>query len=281
LPRKESTSKSINNRSRGGGLKARKSLGQNFLTDMSVRDVILEAACLSRGDTVVEVGPGHGVLTEKLAVLCGRVIAVELDARLAERLRNRLSHHGSLQVVQADILGLDLPGLLGETPSYKVVANIPYYITSPILRYFTQTEARPSLMVIMMQEEVAQDVTAKPGRMGFLALSMSLFCRAEIVCRVPAASFYPRPKVDSAVVKFSTLQEPAIALQDIEGFLGLAHAGFSAPRKQIHNSLAIGLKLDPQEAGALLEKAGIDPQRRPGTLTLEEWKILYHLAGKR
>ncbi len=263
---------------KGAGLKARKSLGQNFLVNDNVRDNIIEAAGLSAGDTVIEVGPGLGILTEKLASHAGRVIAVELDDSLAERLTNRLVRFTNIHIINADILSLDLTALIKDG-TYKVVANIPYYITSPILRFFMQAELRPSLMVIMMQEEVARDVTAKPGAMGFLAVSMRLFSIPRLICRVPADCFYPAPRVDSAVVRFDILPRPAVEVGDVEGFLELVHAGFGAPRKQLHNSLAIGLGLEPAAAEKILVRAGIDSHRRPGTLTLDEWSALYREAG--
>jgi len=263
---------------KGAGLKARKSLGQNFLVNDNVRDSIIEAAGLSAGDTVIEVGPGLGILTEKLASHAGRVIAVELDDSLAQRLTNRLVRFTNIHIINADILSLDLTALIKDG-TYKVVANIPYYITSPILRFFMQAELRPSLMVIMMQEEVARDVTAKPGAMGFLAVSMRLFSIPRLICRVPADCFYPAPRVDSAVVRFDILPRPAVEVGDVEGFLELVHAGFGAPRKQLHNSLAIGLGWEPAAAEKILMRAGIDSHRRPGTLTLDEWSALHREAG--
>ena len=265
-------------RSGSRGLKARKSLGQNFLVVDSVRDAIIEAAALSADDVVLEVGPGLGALTQKLALSAGRVVAVELDAGLAIKLEKKLHAYPNVKIVSDDILKQDLSGLVGGF-SYKVVANIPYYITSPILRYFTRAANRPALMIIMMQEEVARDVTAPEGRMGFLAGSMRLFSNPEIILKVPAASFFPVPRVDSAVVKFNMLPAPALDIDDIDGFLDLVHCGFASPRKQMRNSLAIGLKVEAAEAERILRRAGVDPGRRPGTLTLEEWSILYRIVG--
>jgi 16S rRNA (adenine1518-N6/adenine1519-N6)-dimethyltransferase len=256
-------------------LKAKKRLGQNFLVDETIRDRIIESAEISAADTVVEVGPGTGVLTEKLAASAGRVVAVELDESLAARLMRKLAGSQNVEIIHDNILDVELKGLLGDSVRYKVVANIPYYITSPILRYFTQNELKPELMVIMMQEEVAKDVAAKPGHMTFLSASMQVFSKPEIVIKVPAESFDPRPKVDSAVVRFVMLKKPSVPVSDIEGFLEFLHAGFGAPRKQMRNSLAVGLKIETQQAGELLNEADIDPQRRPGMLTLEEWFNLY------
>ncbi|MCX6001858.1 MAG: 16S rRNA (adenine(1518)-N(6)/adenine(1519)-N(6))-dimethyltransferase RsmA [Chloroflexi bacterium] len=274
---RDSTAK-VRGQLKGAGLKAKKSLGQNFLVNEDIRDSIVEAAALSAGDTVIEVGPGLGILTEKLAAHAGKVVAVELDDGLAGRLRNRLSRFSNIDIINADILSLGITAL-SKGAKYKVVANIPYYITSPVLRYFMQAGLRPSLMVIMMQEEVARDVTAKPGAMGFLAVSMRLFSIPKIVLRVPADCFYPAPKVDSAVVRFDMLERPAVEVGNVEGFLELVHAGFGAPRKQLHNSLAIGLRLEPAAAEEILVRAGIDSRRRPGTLTLDEWSALYRQAG--
>jgi len=242
--------------------------------DDSVRDAIIEAACLSAEDTILEVGPGLGALTGKLADGAGRVIAVEIDAALALKLGKKLHGCRNARIVRADILKQDLNDLVGGS-SYKVVANIPYYITSPILRHFTHTENRPELMVIMMQEEVAREVTAPEGRMGFLAVSMRIFSDPEIIFTVPAAAFYPVPRVDSAVVKFNMLPKPALEIADIDGFLDMVHSGFAAPRKQLRNSLAIGLGIEPAESDNLLRRVGLDPTRRPGTLALLEWSALY------
>ena len=259
-------------------MKARRSLGQNFLVNEAVRDCIIEAACLSLADTVIEVGPGLGMLTKSLASRAGRVIAVELDDGLAERMTRQLSGLSNVRIINADILSLDLTPLI-NSGTYKVVANIPYYITSPILRYFMQALLKPSLMVIMMQEEVAREITAEPGAMGFLAVSMRLFSVPEMVCSVPADCFYPAPRVDSAVVRFDMLPQPAVDVGDVEAFLEMVHAGFGAPRKQLHNSLAIGLGCEPADAEKILERAGIDSRRRPGTLALDEWAALYREAG--
>ncbi|MBN1691670.1 MAG: ribosomal RNA small subunit methyltransferase A [Dehalococcoidia bacterium] len=260
------------------GLRACKSLGQNFLVVDSVGEAIIEAAALKSDDTVLEVGPGLGALTEKLAAGAGRVVAVELDGSLVSRLRKKMGAYSNVSIVHADILGQDLHSLVKDS-SYKVVANIPYYITSPILRYFMRADRRPQMMIIMMQEEVAREVTARAGKMGFLAVSMRLFSNPEIILKIPAASFYPVPKVDSAVVKFNMLPAPALKIADIDGFLEMVHCGFSAPRKQLRNSLAIGLKIEAAVAESILRRADIDPGRRPGSLSLEEWSVLYRAAG--
>ncbi len=279
LHKKKGPPGNIHSQLQSAHTKVKKRLGQNFLIDENIRDTIIEAADLSAADIVLEVGPGVGILTEKLAERAGKVVAVELDESLAKRLKQKMAGHGNLDVIHADILHVDLKDIVGSSRSYKVVANIPYYITSPILHLFMHGELKPGLMVIMMQEEVAEDVTARPGKMNFLSVSMQIFSRPEIVCRVPAQSFYPPPKVDSAVVKFNMLTEAAISVKNMDEFLQFVHSGFAAPRKQLHNSLAIGLKKEPEEAGELLKLAKIDPQRRPGTLELAEWRDLYCISG--
>jgi len=260
---------------RNAGLRARKGLGQHFLIDKSVRDIIIDAAELSSSDIVLEVGPGLGVLTEELVKKASRVIAVELDHNLALRLGRKLTSQHNFELINSDILELDLRKVLGKTAEYKVVANIPYYITSPILHYFMRSKLKPVLMVVMVQEEVARAIAAKPGDMSFLSVSLQVYSRPEVVCRVPANSFYPPPKVESAVVRFRILDEPAVTVDDMQCFLKIVQAGFAAPRKQLRNSLALGLNIEPVNAVKILEKAGLNPKRRAETLTLGEWQDLY------
>ena len=257
------------------GLRAKKRLGQHFLVDKSVLGKIIHAAELSPEDVVVEVGPGLGVLTSALAQKAGKVIAVELDNELAERLKDRMISHPNVHVVNADILRVDLSQLLGPDTGYKVVANLPYYITSPILRYFMENPVKPSLMVVMLQKEVAESIAARFGKMSLLSVSLHVYSRPKVVAKVPARSFYPQPKVDSAVVRFDVLPEPAVKVADVDGFFDVVRRGFSTPRKQLRNSLANGYGVKPAEIEPLLEHAEINPQRRAETLSLEEWYRLY------
>ncbi|MBI4497669.1 MAG: ribosomal RNA small subunit methyltransferase A [Chloroflexi bacterium] len=261
------------------GRAAKKSLGQHFLRDRAAVAKIVAAADLGPEDTVVEVGPGLGVLTEALVQGAGRVIAVELDAELAAALRRKLGDRPNLEVVVGDILALQPAALLqrpGEAgvPPYKVVANLPYYITSAVLRHFLEARPRPRLMVVMVQREVARSMVAGPGEMGILAVSVQLYGRPRIVATVPPGSFYPPPKVESAVVRIDVAPEPVVAIPDEETFFQVVRAGFSARRKQLHNTLAHGLGLPDSHARSLLAAVGIDPARRPQTLTLEEWAAL-------
>jgi len=263
---------------RQSGLKARKSLGQHFLIDETVLKTIIEAAELSQEDTVIEVGPGPGIVTVELVRNAGSVIAVELDTRLASLLTRRLSSLANLRVINADILKVDLSQLLeGESSKYKVVANLPYYITSPVLRYFVEASPKPSLMVVMVQKEVGEAIVAGPGDMSLLAVSLQVYSKPKIISYVPAQSFYPEPKVDSVILRLDLLPEPAVKVPDMDGFFEVVRCGFSAPRKQLHNSLAHGLGIKPAEVALLLEKADIDPKRRAETLSLEEWAELYEV----
>jgi 16S rRNA (adenine1518-N6/adenine1519-N6)-dimethyltransferase len=264
---------------RQSGLRAKKGLGQHFLVDEAILETILEAAELSSQDIVVEVGPGLGVLTTELARQAGKVIAVELDDKLASILKRRLASLGNVEVVNADILKVSLAQLLGGNSSYKVVANLPYYITSPILHYFVEGSPKPALMVVMVQKEVGEAIVASSGKMSLLAVSLQMYSKPKVVSYVPAQSFYPPPKVDSVIVRFDLLPEPAVQVADMGGFFGVVKCGFSLPRKQLRNSLAHGLGLKPAEVVPFLDKAGIDTQRRAETLSLEEWARLYQVVA--
>ncbi len=255
-------------------IRARKGLGQHFLVDAEVLQQVVSAADLSQDDTVVEVGPGLGILTAELARRAGRVIAVELDDRLAAMLKQSLADCPNVTVINQDILKLD-PATLPVGQRFKVVANLPYYITSPVLRHFLEAAAKPQMMVLMVQQEVAQAITAGPGQRSVLSISVQFYGKPSIVSRVPAQSFYPAPEVDSAILKIAVYPRPTVPVTDEKGFFALVRAGFAAARKQLPNSLAQGTKLPKAEVLPLLEKAGIAPQRRAETLTLEEWSQLY------
>jgi len=256
------------------GLRAKKSLGQHFLVDKRVLHRIVSAAELTSEDTVIEVGPGLGILTKELAGRAGRVIAVEADPNLASALREVVA---DIDIIGADILETDpalllaSSGVADASPSYKVVANIPYYITSPILRHFLEASLKPSLIVVMVQKEVGEAIVAQPGRMSLLAVSIQFYGQPLIVDHVPARSFYPPPKVDSVILQIKVHEQPPVSVPQASKFFDVVRAGFSAPRKQLRNALAQGLGIPPKEAANLLARAMIDPQRRAETLHLEEW----------
>ncbi len=264
------------------GLEPKRSLGQNFLADEAHLQRIVEAAELTPADTVIEVGPGLGNLTHHLAIRAGRVIAVELDRRLIPVLRERFAHGPPVEIVHGDILDLQPAELLrrGETagepqgaaaPRYKVVANLPYYITSAVLRHFLEARVRPALMVVLVQWEVARRIVARPGEMSLLAVSVQFYARPRLVHRVPAGAFVPRPNVDSGILRLDLRPEPAVPDVDPVRFFQVVRAGFSRKRKQLLNSLSAGLALSKEETREALEAAGIDPRRRPETLSIQEW----------
>ena len=259
-------------------LKARKSLGQHFLIDDEVLRTVATAAELSASDIVMEIGPGLGVLTKELAKRAGRVISVELDSPLASALGQTLASLENVTVVEGDILKFEPAALLGgqETANYKVVANLPYYITSAVLRHFLEAKLKPQVMVVMVQKEVAEAIVAKPGRMSLLSVSIQLYGEPEVVSYVPARCFYPLPEVSSAILKVALYPRPVVA-KDSEGFFQLVRAGFCASRKQLVNSLAQGLGLPKARVLPLLEKVGIMPKRRAETLTLTEWAQLWQV----
>lgn len=247
-------------------LHPKKSLGQNFVQDPGALDKIVGVAALSPADTVLEIGPGTGALTERLAAVAGRVIAVEIDQRLQPILDAALGHLPNVEVVYADILQTDVAALVGGS-DYAVVANVPYYITSAILRHLLESPQRPRRLVLTMQLEVAERLVAKPGDMSLLAVSAQFYARVQIVARLKAAIFYPRPEVDSAVVRLDTYPQPPVEIPDEKTFFRIVRAGFSQKRKQLKNSLGEG-------GSVLLERAGIDPRRRAETLSLDEWAAL-------
>ncbi len=265
------------------GLRARKGLGQHFLIDEEVLRLIVSTAQLSPEDVVIEVGPGLGVLTRELAKQAGWVVAIELDDKLATILKQTLSSFKNLTIVNEDVLKIDPAALLTELKtgllpgSYKVVANLPYYITSPVLRHFLEAQVKPQNMVVMVQKEVAEEIVAKPGRMSLLSVSVQFYGEPAIAGYVPAQCFYPVPEVDSAILRVTPYSQPMVKIADRESFFALVRAGFSAARKQIANSLAQGLSISKAEALSLLEKAEIAPERRAETLTLEEWARLWRV----
>ena len=256
------------------GLYANKSLGQNWLVDESALARIAAVAQLVPQDTVLEIGPGLGSLTRHLAQAAGRVIAVELDAALIPALHHSLADYANVTLVQGDILHTDLSELIGHDTSYKVVANLPYYITSAVIRHLLEAQARPSLIVLTVQLEVAQRITAAPGKLSLLAVSVQFYGRPTLVTHIKAGSFYPVPKVDSAVVRIEPYRHPAVDVTDRDEFFAVVKAGFSQKRKQLHNALAAGLARPQADIAAALERAGVDGRRRAETLALDEWASL-------
>lgn len=255
------------------GLRPDKRLGQNFLVDPAALRRVAQAAELSPGDQVLEIGAGLGSLTRYLAELSGRVIAVELDSQFIPILEHVLAEFDNVVIVQGDILELDPAELIGS-PGYQVVANIPYYITSALIRHLLEARLPPERMVLTVQREVALRICAGPGDMSLLALSVQVFGRPKIGGRIPAGAFFPAPGVDSAIVKIDLFPQPLFQDEQLDTFFQLARAGFSQKRKTLRNALAGGLRMPAAATGTLLQTSGIDPRRRAETLSLEEWRRL-------
>ncbi len=255
--------------------RAKKSLGQNFLVDRRVRSKIVDAADISPTDTVLEVGPGRGFLTTALAERAGRVVAVELDNSLIPSLREKFAECHNVKIIEGDARTVDFDSLVESETDYKVVANLPYYAATPIVRRFLEARHKPTTLVVMLQKEVGLEVTAPPGKMGILSVATQVYGKPRIVTSVPPKAFRPSPNVTSAVVRIDTYAEPAVAFDSAEKFFTLVRAGFSARRKQLHNSLKNRLDLEPDSVMKLLTNSGISPTRRAQTLSIEEWGDLY------
>lgn len=281
------------------GVRSKKRLGQHFLVDPVAVQRIVDAAELCDRDTVLEVGPGPGVLTVHLAQRAGRVIAVEVDERMLAPLRESLQGQddvgersdnvrgrtNNVRIVHGDILEQDMASLVAGEP-YKVVANLPYYVTSAVLRHILESAHRPRLLVVTVQREVAERIVGRPVkgkkqrrpgaavRMSLLAVSVQFYGVPRIVARIPAGAFRPVPAVQSAVVRIDVYDPLPWPQVDIQSFFRVVRAGFSQSRKQLHNTLAGGLSLSATQIAAALEQCAIDGKRRAETLEVIEWVAL-------
>lgn len=251
----------------------KKALGQNFLHDPNALDKIVASADLMPDDTVLEIGPGTGSLTEKLAQTVKHVIAVEIDERLREQLERLQARYPNLFVIYDDILKVDVLNVVGPK-DFVVVANVPYYISTAILKHLLEQHRRPRRIVLTLQYELAERITAPPGDLSLLAVSVQYYGRPQIINRLPPAVFWPRPEVDSAVLRIDTYDQPPVQVPDDKTFFRVVRAGFSQKRKQLKNAVGSGLSINATAAGELLTQAGIDPTRRAETLALEEWAAL-------
>jgi 16S rRNA (adenine1518-N6/adenine1519-N6)-dimethyltransferase len=253
------------------GLRPHKGLGQNFLQDPIALDKIVAAAEIQSTDTVLEIGPGLGSLTRYLAASAREVVAVELDQHLLPPLKTVLAPYRNVRLIHGDILELSPDDLIQEQ-DYVVAANIPYYITSAVIRHLLESRHKPRRIVLTIQKEVAQRICEKPGDMSLMALSVQVYGRPHIAAHIPAGAFFPSPNVDSSVLVIDIYPTPLVPHKYLETFFKLIKAGFSQKRKTLRNSLSAGLAIAPASAAELLEGAGIDPQRRAETLSIDEWE---------
>lgn len=260
------------------GIRPRKRLGQNFLLSEKAIAASVDAAELQSSDRVLEIGPGTGVLTAPLVERARCVLAVEIDADLVNLLRSQFSHRSNLTVLEADILKLDYVDALRracpEGSGYKVVANLPYYITSRVLRLLLETVPRPELIVVMVQKEVGLRAVAAPPDMSMLAISAQYYSEPEIVATVPAGAFYPRPDVDSVIMRMRTRTEPPFPDVSTNELFRVASAGFGQKRKTLLNSISSNLGMDKSRTMSWLVAAGIPENARAEQLSLEDWARL-------
>lgn len=253
-------------------MKAKKSLGQNFLINVSILPTIIKAAEIKSGDTIIEVGPGYGVLTEALLKAGANVFAIEKDFDLIAHLTKKFGNNKNLKIVHQDALWFDETTLA----KYKVVANLPFNVASPLIRKFLESSNQPELMVLMVQKEVAEKITAKPGNSerGVLTLSVEFYGNAEIISIISKNNFRPEPKVDAAIIKIEPYKPHRVGEgKKVESklFFRIVKAGFSAKRQQIHNSLAATLRLSKYQVKDLLTRSSINPIKRAEDLTLDDW----------
>ncbi len=256
-------------------MRPNKAFGQNFLVDRSILLRIVEAAEIHPGDQVLELGAGTGVLTRELAKRARRVVAVELERNMLSLLGETTRNFTNVELIERNLLYVDPADIFGSEP-YKLVANLPYYITAPTFRHFLESANPPRLIVVMVQYEVAQRIVAEPGDLSLLGVSIQFYGKPKIITHVPARAFYPAPKVDSAILCIDTKDEIPLTREQRDSFFRLVQAGFSERRKQLHNSLTHGLHRKDMEVRATLLAANIDPSRRAETLSIEDWLRLWH-----
>ncbi|MBI2633909.1 MAG: ribosomal RNA small subunit methyltransferase A [Parcubacteria group bacterium] len=252
-------------------MKINRRLGQHFLVSQEVLDKIIQASRLSLRDTILEIGPGRGALTEELVKRVKKVVAVEKDGELAKFLRKKFGEEKNLKIIHADILKINPSELGFESRNFKIVANIPYYLTGKLLREIFERWPRPSLMVLMLQKEVAERLTTKPPKMNLLAISVQYFSKPKIIAAVPKTAFRPAPEVDSAIVKFlpkSEARNPKFETR----FFELVKTGFRQPRKLLASNLA--KKYQKDKVISALGQIGIKTLARPSELSLKNWQDL-------
>lgn len=260
-------------------LRILKNLGQNFLIDEKVLGAIVKSADIGKGDIVLEIGPGLGVLTKEISKKCGKVIAIEKDRKLAEfleELKNKKLLGDNVEIINGDILKLNIEEIIkkhGASGDYKLVSNIPYYITSPVIKLFLENKIQPKLIILLIQKEVAERICATAGKMSILALSVQIYGQPEIVDFVSRVSFYPQPEVNSAILKIKNIKKN-FSDDCYKKVFKMIKIGFSSKRKKLVNNFSAGLDVEKNQAGEMLKKAGINPNLRAQELNLEDWERL-------
>jgi len=246
------------------------------LRDRRIVHQIVQAADIQPTDIIVEIGPGRGALTKSIVESANSVILIEFDDDLAADLTERFADDPSVRVAHADARTLDTADMpeIGDRP-YKVIGNLPYYAAAPIVRNLLEQAHKPELLIVMLQREVAREMTAQPGKMGLLSVATQLYAESRTVCHAPPRAFSPPPKVHSTVIKLNVRENPAVEFDSVDSFFKLARAGFAAPRKTLAGSLAVGFRKKPTDYAGLIEQAGLDPKQRPATLSMDDWGALY------
>lgn len=247
-----------------------KGLGQNFISNLDILNKIVTEANITPQDTVLEIGPGLGSLTRQIAIKAKNVIAVELDRKMMVPLNEVLESYENVEIIQDDILKVHLDEIIPQA-GYKVVANIPYYITSAVIRQLLEAEKKPKTIVITVQKEVAHRMCATPNDMNILAVSVQVYGTPRYAFTIPAGSFYPVPKVDSAVICIDLFDELRLSSQEMKLFFKIVKAGFSQRRKTLRNTISSGMHWEKTDVEQKLNQAEIDPMRRAETLSVEEW----------
>jgi 16S rRNA (adenine1518-N6/adenine1519-N6)-dimethyltransferase len=261
------------------GLKPQKGLGQNFLVDDIYLEKIVHAGGVQKTDTILEIGAGLGSLTRYLAASAGEVVAVEIDKNLFPALKKVSKPFDNVRLILGDFMEMDITELM-TVDGYKVVANIPYYLTSNLIRRLMESHVKPELTVLTVQKEVAQRICAGPGKLSLLALGVQVYGNPSIAFTIPKGAFFPVPQVDSATLVVEHFSQPRILPERLDNFFLLAKAGFTQKRKMLHNAMAGAPDINHEQALDMLSKAGIEPERRAQTLNLQEWDALTTLYSK-
>lgn len=256
-------------------MKAKKSLGQNFLVDINVAHRIVDAISPSLNDTVIEIGPGKGILTKILLNKVKNLICIEMDDLLSDKLRSKFDSYPNLTVINDNALSVDINQLIPANTEYKMIGNLPYNVASPIIRRYLTFTHKPILIAAMLQKEVADVITAQPGKMGYLSVEFQSQCLVHKHFTVGPSVFKPKPKVRSTVISLKPDDRVSINQYPDSSFLDMVRAGFSARRKQIHNCLESAMDISKSEIGLALKTAGIDSKLRPQALSLSDWERLY------